>query len=37
MFYWGLMIGLILGANVGLLLAGLLFGNKLRACALLME
>jgi gas vesicle protein len=37
MFYWGLLIGVILGANVGLLLAGLLMGNKLRANALLSE
>ena len=37
MFYWGLLIGVIVGANIGLILAGVLLGNKLRASVLLSE
>ncbi len=37
MFYWGLLIGVIVGANIGLILSGLFVGNKLQAGPQLSE
>jgi uncharacterized membrane-anchored protein YhcB (DUF1043 family) len=34
MFYWGLVIGLIIGANIGVVAVGLLSGSKKRESAL---